>query len=359
MSLSEEDAQFFRQQLSDVREKQDKLRRLYPQRLRALNNAFDELDALVAEHKDLENDHEQLTHVLHDLASRGSADCDKVVRPENCVSTLATEFFEIEKTQRELRRDVNSLEPKTGGTFISTLMGNINVRLWRKSDKTALRREYDAFKESATRMFCALALVSLLLSFFDVPAFIQNTFATLHQIWMLYFYSSLAIRENILKVNGSKIRRWWILHHYVAMTLFVVARAVHTSVVALLWDDCVVLFLLWQGVVMLVHETLSEKPADLQILVPLLFATYIGEFGFALRTFLIWVNTSSTQVLVVSLLWLTLAVGNSSTTFAVLRRKKQRADPQRQFVQRFIDSAASGSAVEPDAEPPNADKKTQ
>ncbi len=31
---------------------------------------------------------------------------------------------------------------------------------------------------------------------------------------MLYFYCSMALRENVLMVNGSNIRPWWIHHHY-------------------------------------------------------------------------------------------------------------------------------------------------
>ena len=33
-------------------------------------------------------------------------------------------------------------------------------------------------------------------------------------LWMLYYYVSLALRENILKMNGSRINTWWITHHH-------------------------------------------------------------------------------------------------------------------------------------------------
>ena len=38
----------------------------------------------------------------------------------------------------------------------------------------------------------------------------------LTHIWMLYYYVSLSLRENILKTNGSNIKRWWIIHHYLS-----------------------------------------------------------------------------------------------------------------------------------------------
>lgn len=51
---------------------------------------------------------------------------------------------------------------------------------------------------------------------------------TIWQIWVLYYYTTLALRENILKVNGSHIKIWWILHHYLSIT---------ASLTMLLWPS--------------------------------------------------------------------------------------------------------------------------
>ncbi len=32
--------------------------------------------------------------------------------------------------------------------------------------------------------------------------------------WLAYFYLAMALRENVLVMNGSSIRSWWIQHHY-------------------------------------------------------------------------------------------------------------------------------------------------
>jgi len=49
--------------------------------------------------------------------------------------------------------------------------------------------------------------------------------ASIHQIrwihvifyvWMLYYFVTLALRENILFVNGSRIPNWSFTHHYVS-----------------------------------------------------------------------------------------------------------------------------------------------
>jgi hypothetical protein len=39
----------------------------------------------------------------------------------------------------------------------------------------------------------------------------------MYWVWMLYFYAALALRENVLRANGSTIRKWWINHHYYSM----------------------------------------------------------------------------------------------------------------------------------------------
>jgi hypothetical protein len=40
--------------------------------------------------------------------------------------------------------------------------------------------------------------------------------------WMLLVYTGLAMRENVLRVNGSNIRKWWIYHHYISILLLLV-----------------------------------------------------------------------------------------------------------------------------------------
>jgi len=78
--------------------------------------------------------------------------------------------------------------------------------------------------------------------------------------WLLYAYTALALRENVLKLNGSYIRRWWIHHHYwsiitilLLLTLPVDSRAVNAFLGKLLfWLSC-------QGGVMLVQNHYQRR----------------------------------------------------------------------------------------------------
>ncbi|OIV91207.1 hypothetical protein TanjilG_30429 [Lupinus angustifolius] len=86
----------------------------------------------------------------------------------------------------------------------------------------------------------------------------------IYQAWLLFLYAGLAFRENILRVNGSDIRPWWIYHHYCAMVM---------ALVSLTWEikgqpGCekkqigVQLFLQWammQGVAMLLQNRYQRQ----------------------------------------------------------------------------------------------------
>lgn len=82
---------------------------------------------------------------------------------------------------------------------------------------------------------------------YDIPS-------SLHQLWLLHYYMALAVRENILAVNGSDIQTWWILHHYFSMAL---------AVVTLLWpagpsfarfERLFHTFLIFQGCIMVLQN---------------------------------------------------------------------------------------------------------
>lgn len=36
---------------------------------------------------------------------------------------------------------------------------------------------------------------------------------------LVWYYCTLTIRENILISNGSRIKGWWVFHHYVSTFL--------------------------------------------------------------------------------------------------------------------------------------------
>ncbi|XP_028098080.1 transmembrane protein 120 homolog isoform X1 [Camellia sinensis] len=95
------------------------------------------------------------------------------------------------------------------------------------------------------------SFVQLFPSLVDLPS------KLVFQAWLLILYTGLALRENILRVNGSDIRPWWIKHHYFAMAM---------ALISLTWETQkqrgVQLFLQWaimQGVAMLLQNRYQRQ----------------------------------------------------------------------------------------------------
>lgn len=83
--------------------------------------------------------------------------------------------------------------------------------------------QFRAFASSWLAVFLLIPLswalnINLLVNWFTYTHWIT----VFGHLWLLYYYVSLALRENILRVNGSKIQSWWIIHHYISAAMSVV-----------------------------------------------------------------------------------------------------------------------------------------
>lgn len=147
--------------------------------------------------------------------------------------------------------DVNDVAPSTGSSFVRFWLGQVNVKAATAKDKLALRDEYEKFKERTNYGFVIFPLVWIL-----TEAYLKTMWRYTHwihiltHVWLLYYYVSLSLRENILLVNGSKIRQWWIVHHYIssAMSIIVLTWPAESRS----WDKFMQLFtayFLYQGLV--------------------------------------------------------------------------------------------------------------
>jgi TMPIT-like protein len=79
-----------------------------------------------------------------------------------------------------------------------------------ESRKLRYKTEYEHFK-------LQLTLSNFLLSFTNLFIIKSDVLDMIHHFLLLYFYSTITLREQILCVNGSRIRTWWLLHHYLSI----------------------------------------------------------------------------------------------------------------------------------------------
>ena len=78
--------------------------------------------------------------------------------------------------------------------------------------------------------------------------------------WLLFFYTAAALRESVLKVNGSHIRPWWIHHHYWSMGMCVLMLSLPVDSPAFV--RAITLFLWWammQSVVIVLQNRYQRR----------------------------------------------------------------------------------------------------
>ncbi|XP_057535306.1 uncharacterized protein LOC130813485 isoform X1 [Amaranthus tricolor] len=284
-----------------------------------------------------------------------------------------------EKLEEELNRakcifsdgDASSFLPgKVESKFLKMFLGPINVRAMRKDVQLKVKEEYNKRKDKIAFLFLLFPSMLLILRSWIWDGCMPAFPVQLYQAWLLFLYTGLALRENILRVNGSDIRPWWIYHHYCAMVM---------ALVSLTWEiegqpECaqkqrgVQLFLQWaimQGVAMLLQnryqrqrlytrialgkakrmdvvwgETAAER-GQLWLLCPILFIlqgfeAYVGLL--LLQTALAGVS-SEWQVVFCGFLLVLMAVGNFANTVQTLlvkSRFKAKMKRTRSFDSRYF-----------------------
>lgn len=247
--------------------------------------------------------------------------------------------------------DIAALLPhKANGFFLWLFLGHVNVRSARRDVRFKVKEEYNSYRDRTAVIFLGAPICLLALKQFMKGSCLPGFIVHAYQAWLLLFYTSLALRENILRINGSDIRPWWIYHHYYAMLM---------ALVSLTWGiegaDCaakqqgITLFLMWaiiQGVAMLLQnryqrrrlytrialgkagqmdvvwgETAGMK-GQLLLLYPLLFVLqfFQGYIGVRLLR-ATYFDLFEWQNLACGLLLFIMAVGNFTNTVATVATK--------------------------------------
>lgn len=177
----------------------------------ALNKDYKLLDDLVSE---ISKQKKELTRLQLSLT-----------KIEKLPGTKKEEIDTLQKQVLPVKDTLNSLSrqnaPETGSLFVRLFLGQVNVKQFRDGERFRLKQEYEKFKRKTNPQF--MIFIFLLYLF---PR--SEMLVTVWQIWLLYYYTTLALRENILQVNGSTIKIWWILHHYLSIT---------ASLTMLLWPS--------------------------------------------------------------------------------------------------------------------------
>ncbi|KHG13751.1 Transmembrane protein [Gossypium arboreum] len=113
------------------------------------------------------------------------------------------------------------------GWYLRMFLGPISVRASRKEIQLKAKEEYNSYRDRTALMFILFPLILLILRSWIWEGCLPAFPVQLYEAWLLFLNTGLALRENILRANGSDIRPWWIYHHYFAMA---------TALVSLTWE---------------------------------------------------------------------------------------------------------------------------
>uniref|UniRef100_A0A8C7YVR4 Transmembrane protein 120A n=1 Tax=Oryzias sinensis TaxID=183150 RepID=A0A8C7YVR4_9TELE len=323
-----------------------------------LAEVVNEWKRLEEEYQQLQDTHRRYLHKLDEISKLQNNCSSSIVRQRKNLKELsrhakkkrlsqedANTLAEIKdklKTRQNAFDEMEAFLPKKNGLYLSLVLGNVNVTLFTKQSKFAYKDEYEKFK-------LYLTVILLLLSFICYGFVSYRFLDAILNFLLVWFYCTLTIRESILITNGSRIKGWWVFHHYISAFL---------SGVMLTWPDGnlykmfrgqFLAYCLYQSFVQCLQcyyqsgclyrlRTLGERHnmdltvegfqswmwKGLTFLLPFLFFGHVSSLCNPKKSLLTTTFALISHVLVCGLCFLILFMGNFFTTLAVVHHKSKK-----------------------------------
>lgn len=255
---------------------------------------------------------------------------------------------ELREKLKDGNSKLNAIErelPAENGLYLSVILGSdLSVSLLDADQRYRYKKGYEDFKARVSYVILGMFFLAYFVSFRPMDA--------LCNFLLVWYYCTLTIRESILRINGSRIKGWWVFHHYVSCVL---------CAINLTWSmsnsDCYdamrykfIALVICVGIVQLVQtryqigclrrlHALGDRPImditlegftswmfrGLTFLLPFLIICYIFQAYIAYELFKLYfwngVQCPDWQVLALALLFTFITLGNIVTTSIVILRK--------------------------------------
>ncbi|VEL21564.1 unnamed protein product, partial [Protopolystoma xenopodis] len=114
-----------------------------------------------------------------------------------------------------ITKDMYDSLPNSSGLYLKIVLGHVNVSLTNKQDRYLYKHDYERFKIIISAISATL---SFLLYFFIHSRVMDTAFHFL----LVWYYCTLTIREQILIVNGSRIKGWWVTAHFISTAAYAI-----------------------------------------------------------------------------------------------------------------------------------------
>ncbi|XP_077149150.1 transmembrane protein 120B [Ranitomeya variabilis] len=182
--------------------------KIYKQKLEELNTLQSVCTGSISKHKRRLADLKGSLKIHKQSASLGETDLIQQI--DSTIKERHNVFFDME-----------AYLPKKNGLYLNLVLGNVNVTLLSNQAKFAYKDEYEKFKLYLTIILLLGAIACRFVLHYRVTDEVFN-------FLLVWYFCTLTIRESILISNGSRIKGWWVSHHYVSTFL---------SGVMLTWPD--------------------------------------------------------------------------------------------------------------------------
>jgi len=115
-------------------------------------------------------------------------------------------------THRKVQlQEMEEALPKKNGLYLRIILGNVNVSILNKDDKFRYKDDYEKFKFVINGIALFISTANIFIN--------SRVLDLLFMFLLVWYYCTLTIRESILKVNGSRVKGWWLTHHFISTVL--------------------------------------------------------------------------------------------------------------------------------------------
>ncbi|KAI1721391.1 TMPIT-like protein [Ditylenchus destructor] len=263
---------------------------------------------------------------------------DKTPQEAETLAKIKSRIPEIWLKLNDYERE---LPATSNGLYLSTILGsNLNISLLNPDDRYRYKEEYESFKLTVTYVILAVFFLAYLVPFRAVDA--------LCNFLLVWYYCTLTIRESILRVNGSRIKGWWVLHHYISCVLCGITLTWRDGECYKQFRPLFILVACYIGTVQLMQtkyqtgclrrlRSLGQRHSmdistegfsswmfkGLTFLLPFLMGGYIiqGYCSYYLLNMYLQGCSQDWQVMALAILFAVIATGNIITTLLVVIRK--------------------------------------
>ncbi|XP_035895192.1 transmembrane protein 120 homolog isoform X2 [Anopheles stephensi] len=347
--------------------------------LEAANQSYQEL------HERLEEMQEKCTKQIQHQRYRMrqiSKNLKTFMTKQRLTHTNKEKMTQLEKSIMKRKAQIHEIEqglPQQNSRYLKIILGDVNVSILNRNDKIRYKDEYEKFK-------LILNVIGLLLSFLNI-VYNYRALELVFLFLLVWYYCTLTIRESILKVstihsgvlfvlsilnrfssrfkvNGSRIKGWWRLHHFISTVCAGVLLVWPQGEPWQLFRTQFMYFNVYISMVQYMQfryqkgvlyrlKALGERHnmditiegfhswmwRGLKFLFPFLFVGYLFQFYNAFTLYHLTNHPDATwQIPVLSILFLILFVGNSLTTLMVILQKQTERTENRYRLMSLIAS---------------------